>query len=138
MAFIHRVAALAVFTALAFAAEPKPAVTHQRPAAARSAGAAHLSDSQIEAAIREKLAKSKIGKDGFTIKVQGGVATWSGRTDVVQHKGAATRMAKSAGAVAVNNRIQISDAARQRAASNLEKGRRRVQVKRSDPRSETR
>ncbi len=138
MAIIHRMAVLAAFAALALAAEPRTAVSHQRPAAARPAGAVHLSDSQIEAAIRVKLAKSKIGKDGFTVKVQGGVATWEGRTDVVQHKGAATRMAKTAGAVAVNNRIQISDAARKRAASNLEKGRRRVQVKRSEPRSESR
>jgi hypothetical protein len=37
--------------------------------------------------------------------------------------------------VAVNNRVQISDAARQEAAGNLQEGRRRVQVKRGDARS---
>jgi hypothetical protein len=72
------------------------------------------------------------------VHVQGGVATIEGRTDVIQHKGTATRMAKTAGAVAVNNRVQITDAARQRATANLEKGRRRAQIKRGDARSEAR
>jgi hypothetical protein len=43
-------------------------------------------------------------------------------------------MAKSSGATKVVNKIQIGDAAKQKAAGNLEQGRRRVQVKRSDPR----
>ena len=68
--------------------------------------------------------------------MQGGVATFEGNTNVVQHKGVATRMAKSAGATAVVNHIQISDAAREKAAANLEKGRRRAQIKRSDARSQ--
>jgi hypothetical protein len=92
-------------------------------------------DKQIEAAIRAKLAKSKIGKDGFTVRVQGGVAYWEGATSVVQHKGSATRMAKTAGARAVVNNIKVTDAAKQKAAENLEQGRRRAQVKRSDPRN---
>jgi hypothetical protein len=54
---------------------------------------------------------------------------------VVQHKGAATRMAKTAGAKQVVNNIQISDAAKQKSADNLDQGRRRAQVKRSDPRT---
>ncbi len=122
---------------MSFAAEPRP-VAHQRPAPPKATGASRLPDSQIETVIRAKLAKSKIGADGFTVKVQGGVAIWQGRTDVLQHKGAATRMAKSAGAVAVDNRIQISDAARKRASANLEQGRRRVQVRRGEPRSQSR
>jgi hypothetical protein len=64
------------------------------------------------------------------------VASIDGKTDVVQHKGTATRMCKTAGAVAVNNRVQVSDAAKKKAAGNLEEGRRRVQVKRGDARSE--
>jgi hypothetical protein len=64
------------------------------------------------------------------------VATIDGKTDVLQHKGVATRMSKTAGAVAVNNRVQVSEAARQKAAGNLEQGRRRVQVTRGDARSE--
>jgi hypothetical protein len=91
-------------------------------------------DVQIEAEIRARLAKSVIGKDGFTVRVQGGVAYWDGTTDVVQHKGSATRMAKSAGAKKVVNNIKIGDAAKEKAAGNLEQGRRRAQVKRSDPR----
>jgi len=68
------------------------------------------------------------------VRVQGGVAYWDGTTNVVQHKGAATRMAKSAGAKKVVNNIKVGDDARQKAAGNLEQGRRRAQVKRSDPR----
>ena len=91
-------------------------------------------DVQIEAEIRARLAKSVIGKDGFTVRVQGGVAYWDGTTDVVQHKGSATRMAKSAGAKKVVNNIKVGDAAKQAAAGNLDQGRRRAQVKRSDTR----
>ncbi|HTX39250.1 MAG TPA: BON domain-containing protein [Bryobacteraceae bacterium] len=103
----------------------------RRPLAAKS-------DAQIEAAIKAKLAKSpKLSVEHLQVRVQGGVATFEGKTDVVQHKGTATRMAKSAGAVAVNNHIQVSEAAKEKAAGNLQTGRRRVQIKRGDPRSET-
>ena len=97
-------------------------------------GAAANEDVRLEAEIRTRLAQSVIGKDGFKVRVQGGVAYWDGATDVVQHKGAATRMAKSAGAKKVVNNIKVGDAAKQKAAGNLEQGRRRAQVKRSDPR----
>ncbi len=70
-------------------------------------GASSQQDQQIEAAIRAKLAKSKIGKDGFKVRVQGGVAFWEGTTTVVQHKGSATRMAKTAGAHGVVNNIKV-------------------------------
>ncbi len=78
-------------------------------------------DAQIDATLRMKLAKSKVGKDGFRFHVQHGVVTWEGTTNVVQHKGSATRMAKSAGAVRVVNNIQVSAAAKAKAASNLKK-----------------
>ena len=96
------------------------------------------SDAVIEAAIRAKFAKSKIHEDKFQVHVQGGVATIEGRTAVIQHKGVATRLAKTGGAAAVNNRVQIDDAARPKAAANLEQGRRRVQIKRGDDRSDAR
>ncbi len=101
-------------------------------------GVSAQSDAAIESAIKAKLARSKIGKDKLKVRVQGGIAYWEGNTDVVQHKGAATRMAKTAGAKAVVNKIMISDAARAKASANLENGRRRAQVKRSDVRSEPR
>ena len=72
----------------------------------------------------------------FTVRVQGGVAYWEGSTNVVQHKGAATRMAKTAGAKKVVNNIKVSDAAKETASANLEQGRRRAQVKRGDARSQ--
>ena len=71
-------------------------------------------DAQLDAAIRAKLAKSKIGKDGFRFKVARGVVTWEGNTGVVQHKGAATRMARTAGAV------QVADA-KAKSAAHLKK-----------------
>ena len=117
-----------------------PAAT--RPQAGVSKAAAKpqpaKSDAQIEAAIKAKLAKSpKLSQEHIQVRVQGGVASFEGKTDVVQHKGTATRMAKAAGAVAVNNHIEVSEAAKEKAAGNLETGRRRAQIKRSDPRSET-
>ena len=128
-------AAAVLFALLAGAADQKPVAPHQRPPAAKAAP--KLTDAQLEAAIRAKFARSKISSDGFQVHVQGGVASIQGRTDVVQHKGVATRMAKTAGAVAVNNQIKVSEAARQKAAANLEEGRRRAQVKRGEPRSQT-
>jgi len=111
------------------AAAPRTTVRKAQPA---------KSDTQIEAALKAKLAKSpKLSTEHYQVHVQGGVATIEGKTDVIQHKGTATRMAKSAGAVAVNNHIQVSEAAKEKAAGNLETGRRRAQIKRGDPRSET-
>jgi len=79
------------------------------------------SDAQLQATIQTKLTKSKIGKDGFKFHVQHGVVTWEGSTSVIQHKGAATRMARSAGAAQVVNNIQISASAKAKAAANLKK-----------------
>ena len=79
------------------------------------------SDAEIETSIRTKLAKSKIGKDGFRFHVQRGVVTWEGTTNVMQHKGSATRMAKAAGATRVINNIQVSAAAKAKAGSNPKK-----------------
>lgn len=113
------------------AANPPAPATHKR-----SIGTAPLAtDAAISASIKERLARSKIGKNGFRYKVSGGIVTWEGKADVVQHKGSATRMARAAGARAVVNNIQISDAARAKSAANLEKGRRRAQVVRSEPRT---
>lgn len=80
-------------------------------------------DAAIEARIQEKLAKSKLAADHFTFSVTNGVATIEGTTSVMQHKGVMTRMAKSAGAVAVRNNIRISDAAKAKATASLAKAR---------------
>lgn len=102
-----------------------------KPGAATPAKA-QLSDTQIEKDIRARLARSKMAADNFTVRVQGGVATWEGKTDVIQRKGAATRMARSAGAKAVVNNIKVSEAARRQASAQLDKGARRAQVKRTE------
>ena len=97
---------------------PLPATSTSRTVTAQRATP---SDAEIEASIRTKLAKSKIGKDGFRFHVQRGVVTWEGTTNVMQHKGSATRMAKAAGATRVINNIQVSAAAKAKANSNLKK-----------------
>jgi hypothetical protein len=88
-----------------------------------------FSDEEIEATIKSKLAKSKIGKDGLQVHVKNGIATWTGATTVMQHKGAATRMAKTAGATQVVNNIRVSDGSIAKAAGNLNAEPRKVQVK---------
>jgi hypothetical protein len=82
-----------------------------------------LPDAQIERAIRAKFAKSKINAEHFTVSVQNGVATVDGKTNVIQHKGVATRLAKTGGALAVQNHIVISEEARAKAAAKLARAR---------------
>lgn len=135
--------ALGAFCALVLAAASAAGAT------AKKAESSKGSDAEIESAIRERFAKSKIAVNNFTVSVSGGVATIDGRTNVIQHKGVATRLAKLGGAKSVNNRIAISDEARRKASANLEAGRRRAQRNRaadvnktppprSEPRSENR
>jgi osmotically-inducible protein OsmY len=89
-------------------------------------------DAAMEKAIRARFAVSKISKDKFEVHVQGGVATITGKTDVLQHKGTATRLAKNVGAKQVMNKVEVGEAAKDKAASNLTSGGRRAQVKRSE------
>ena len=117
---------------------------HSRPPAASPAHKRdnspmpRLSDAQIQANIQARLAKSKITKNGFKFTTSGGVTTIEGKATVIQHKGAATRMAKAAGARAVVNKIQISEAAKLAAQAKLDSGRRRAQIKRGEVRSQPR
>ncbi len=103
-----------------FLSLPGTAVASGRSTTASARAVPHT-DSQIEATIRTKLAKSKIGKDGFKFHVQHGVVTWEGSTNVIQHKGSATRMARTAGATQVINNIQISASAKAKAVGQLKK-----------------
>lgn len=96
---------LAALLLAAGLAVPTDAASTSRTTTARTATP---TDSQIEATIRAKLAKSKIGKDGFRFHVQRGVVTWEGTTNVMQHKGSATRMARAAGALQVVNNIHVN------------------------------
>ena len=95
------------------------AASPAKPAAVTSKTPARLPDAQIQSNIRAKFAKSKINAEHFTVTVQNGVATIEGKTNVIQHKGVATRMAKTGGAVAVRNQIQISEEAKAKAAAKL-------------------
>jgi hypothetical protein len=108
----------------AFAGAPTRPASSAASSAQKSGGPpkAVLSDSQIEQDIRARLSKSKINSEHFLVSVRNGVATLEGKTSVIQHKGAATRIARTAGAVSVRNNIQVSAEARARAASGLGKG----------------
>jgi hypothetical protein len=125
--------ALAALCAAQTNTPSSPAPPASQAKAKSSANTQSQQDKDIEAKIRAKLTKSKLQKDGLTVRVQGGVAYWEGNTSVVQHKGTATRMAKTAGAKAVVNNIKVSDAAKQQAGSNLQQGPRKAQVKPGDP-----
>jgi hypothetical protein len=118
--FFATILALPILAALLLA----PAPIRANAAGGRVSGPIRpgsVTDAQIDATLRTKLAKSKIGKDGFHYRVARGIVTWEGSTNVVQHKGAATRMAHSAGAVGVVNHIQISAAAKAKLAGNLKR-----------------
>ena len=86
---------------------PISAATSPTTKAAATPSRGSVSDEQLEATIKTTLSKSKIGKDGFHFKVQRGVVTWEGTTNIGQHKGAATRMARSSGAAQVINNIKV-------------------------------
>jgi hypothetical protein len=77
------------------------------------------SDVEIARTFREKLSKSKLKSEGIQIKVEKGIATITGRTEVLQHKGTATRMAKSSGATQVHNDMIVGEAARKAAGERL-------------------
>jgi osmotically-inducible protein OsmY len=126
------------FSVLALTAETRSAAIGKAPTHTRATAATrpHLSDAQLEKDIRARFAASKIAVNHFTVHVQGGVATIEGKCDVLQHKGTATRLAKSAGAVTVVNKVQVSQAAKDKAAANLAQGRRRAQIKRGELRSQ--
>lgn len=120
----------------AAATKPVPAprsltapVIRPRPAVPKQAA---VSDAELEKTIRARFAASKISTHHFQVHVQGGVATIEGQTEVLQHKGTATRLAKNSGAIKVVNHIAVSQAAKDKAAKNLASGRRRAQIKRSE------
>ncbi len=105
---------LVLAVALAGLGQAAPVVNKPVPLAQKL-----VPDAQVERTIRAKFAKSKINVEHFTVTVQNGVATIEGKTNVIQHKGVATRLAKTGGAVAVKNNIQISEAAKEKAAARL-------------------
>lgn len=103
--------------ALALGQAPAPAPEHSSE------------DSRLEESIRARFAKSKIAVNGFEVRVVDGEAILRGRTDVVQHKGTATRLAKLAGATRVDNRIEVTDRAREKASRSSRSHPRRVHVR---------
>ena len=124
--FLSALAVAAALTGLSQAASvAKPVTGAPLPkATAKKADPVRvLPDAQIEHIIQMKFAKSKINTEHFTASVTNGVATLGGKTNVIQHKGVATRLAKKGGAIAVENHIQVSEEAKAKAAATLAKNR---------------
>lgn len=96
------------------------------PPAAKQKPAPH--DNQLRTAILERFSRSKAAGEHFQVAVQGTTAIITGKTDVVQRKASATRMAKAAGAKEVINKIQVSAAGKAKASEGL----RRAGLRRSD------
>ncbi len=104
------------------------------PGATAAAKHAAQEDAALEAAIRRRFERSKIAANGFRVRVHNGVAILEGKTDVPQHKGTPTRLARNAGARRVDNRIEVSEQGRQKAARHLRSAPRRVRVQRQESR----
>src|SRR5437660_4666391 len=121
---MNRLLGCLVLLAIAGFSQTKPAARPVTPSTKKSAATGNSAshDAQLEKDIRARFARSKISVDKFEIKVQGGVATITGKTDVLQHKGTATRLARNAGAAQVVNKVEVGEAARQQASKNLASG----------------
>jgi len=92
------------------------------PAAGKSTQK-NATDREIEQTIQQKLSKSKLAADHFSVSVSRGIVTIEGSTDVPQHKGVMTRMAKASGALAVRNNIRVSAAGKAKTTGALAKAR---------------
>jgi osmotically-inducible protein OsmY len=114
-------AAAATALLLAAALQPAEAPSKAQPKAA----APKWKDAELRKVIEDRFARSAIAADRFKVEVTEGVARLTGKTEVLQHKGVATRLARSVGAKEVRNEIEVSEAARQKAAAQLAKGRKK-------------
>jgi osmotically-inducible protein OsmY len=132
---MHRLLGCLALLAIAGLSQVSPAAKPASPPVKKATpGHSASNDVELEKKIQARFARSKIAINHFQIHVQGGVATITGRTDVLQHKGTATRLAKTTGATQVINQVEVSDAAKEQASKNLASGARRAQVKRGEAR----
>ncbi|MBI3666693.1 MAG: BON domain-containing protein [Acidobacteria bacterium] len=114
---IFAIAAVALFLAAALQPAEAPDKTQPKGAAPR------WKDNELKKAIEARFSRSAIAADHFRVEVKEGAAYITGKTDVMQHKGVATRLARSVGAKEVHNEVEVSEAARQKAAAQLARGR---------------
>ena len=109
--------------AMLLAAGSVPAQAQSAQAKPQSKAAPKWKDAELKKAVEERLARSAIAVDHFKVEVSDGVVILTGKTDIIQHKGVATRLARAVGAREVRNEIEVSEAARQKAAARLAKAR---------------
>ena len=115
---VIRMATAALFMAAAL--QPAEAPKRTQP---QVQGTPRWKDAELRKAIEERFARSAIAVDKFKVEVSNGVARITGKTDVMQHKGVATRLARSMGAKEIRNEVEVSEAARRKAAEQLAGGR---------------
>jgi osmotically-inducible protein OsmY len=111
-------------TALFLAAALQPAEAPKKTPAARTAP--QSKDAELRKAVEARFARSAIAPEHFKVEVKDGAVHITGKTEVMQHKGVATRLARSVGAKEVHNEVEISEAARQKAAAQLAGGRKKT------------
>ena len=117
-----------IFAALAIALLPAIALEPaESPARAPAKASPRWKDTELKKAIEERFARSAIASDRFRVEVNDGAARITGRTDVLQHKGVATRLAKAVGAKRVHNEVEVSQTARQKAAEPMARGKEAAQ-----------
>lgn len=116
---------------LTFATLASPAQTPEETPSEDATARQSLQDAALKTTIEKRFADSAIAVNHFEVEVRDGAAILRGRTDVVQHKGVATRLARLAGAENVDNRIEVTDRARAKASRSARSTPRRVHVQRS-------
>ena len=128
---------LLTILAVELSAQTHPAMVKGAPAHQRTTVNARpaTSDAEIERTIRAKFAASTRSAKQIHGPRPGRRCDPGRHANVVQHKGTATRLAKNGGAIKVVNKIELSQAARDKASQNLAQGRRRAQRKRGESRS---
>ena len=107
------------------------------PVHARTVGQA-LDDAAIVAKIKTKIAADRLSNLwSIDVGSHEGVVTLGGTVDTPERRDRIGQVASGAtGVKNVVNNIKVSDAAKETAAANLEQGRRRAQVKRSEARTQ--
>lgn len=120
---IFAVAAMALFLAVALQPAEAPKKTEAKTHASPERTTPQWKDTELRKAVEARLARSAIAADHFKVEVTDGAVHITGKTDVMQHKGVATRLARTAGAKEVRNDVEVSQAAREKAAAQLTRGR---------------
>lgn len=121
--------AAALFLAAALQPAEAPKKTQTKTHTSQERTTPQWKDTELRKAVEARFARSAIAADHFKVEATDGVVHITGATDVMQHKGVATRLARSVGAKEVRNDVEVSQAAREKAAAQLTRGRKAAAAK---------